>query len=133
VCRRRIAGSVFCPIRISGIIPNHGLAIDSELQREVRIDKNELPEQFTDFVGINFDFVIVGPEHRDARPCHHGGSCRIIPDDWLLLDLVDGETDTMLEAAGLDPGLALDFATKHIAIGRMVLRALPWRPRVGLM
>jgi hypothetical protein len=43
--RGRITGSVFRPIGIGGVMAKHRLAIDGELQREVRIDPNELRQE----------------------------------------------------------------------------------------
>ena len=91
VRRGRIAGSIFRPVGVAGAITKQRLAIHGELQSEVRIDPDELPEQIPNLIGIDLGLVSVRPEHRDARPGRDSGPGSDIVDDRLLLDLIDSE------------------------------------------
>src|SRR5262249_10351125 len=81
--RGRIAGAVFGPTEIAGVRTKYRLAVDRNLQRQVRIDPDELLEQLGDLVGLDDGLVSARPEHRDARPSREPGSGADVVDDRL--------------------------------------------------
>ena len=67
VRRGRVAGPVFGPVRIGGGMTDSVLPSTTKSQREMRIDPNELLEQFANLIGVDRP-CHVRPEHRYRVP-----------------------------------------------------------------